>query len=142
MTLFAALKPFSRAVLDTLLRPHCLGCDMLVPADGQFCMHYFRQVNFISKPFCASCAVPLPFGEIGGQGGICAICEAVPSEFSQAWASLRYDNAAKKLILPFKYADRTKHACGLALLMAKAGSMLLTWTDVLVPVPLHISRLR
>jgi ComF family protein len=142
MTLFAALKPFGRAVLDTLLPPHCLGCDASVPSDGQFCMLCFRQVNFISKPFCASCGVPLPFGESGGQGGICAICEAFPPEFSQARAALRYDAATKNLILPFKYADRTEHARGLALLMAKAGAALLARADVLVPVPLHISKLR
>lgn len=142
MTLFAALKPFGRAVLDTLLPPHCLGCDATVQSDGQFCMLCFRQVNFISTPFCASCGVPLPFGDSGGPEGICGICEASPPEFSQARAALRYDNATKNLILPFKYADRTEHARGLALLMAKPGAALLARADVLVPVPLHISRLR
>lgn len=142
MTLFAALKPLGRALLDTLLPPHCLGCDATVPADGQFCMLCFRQVNFISKPYCASCGVPLPFGNAAGQGDICGICEADPPEFSQARAALRYDTATKNLVLPFKYADRTEHARGLALLMAKAGAALLARADVLVPVPLHISRLR
>ncbi len=55
---------------------------------------------------------------------------------------MRYDDAAKRLILPFKYADRTEAAGGLAVLMLKAGAALLARADVLVPVPLHISRLR
>jgi ComF family protein len=49
---------------------------------------------------------------------------------------------AKALILPFKYADRTDCARGLAMLMARAGSALLARADVLAPVPLHKTRLR
>jgi ComF family protein len=44
--------------------------------------------------------------------------------------------------LPFKYADRTELARGLARLMAQAGRGLLERTDVLAPVPLHKARLR
>jgi ComF family protein len=142
MTLLARLKPIGQAVLDTLLPPQCLACDTPVQSDGQFCMLCFAQVNFITRPFCASCGVPFAAGELAGQGGICLVCEASPPAFSQARAALHYDRMAKDLILPFKYADRTEHARGLALLMAKAGSALLDRADILIPVPLHISRLR
>jgi ComF family protein len=55
---------------------------------------------------------------------------------------LRYDEMAKRLILPLKYADRTDLARGLARLMARAGAKLLERADVLAPVPLHVTRLR
>jgi len=138
----AALKPFGRVVLDTLLPPQCLGCDRQVASDGQFCMLCFGQINFISKPFCGSCGVPLAFAQSGLPSGICSKCEAMPPSFTQARALLRYDRATKNLILPFKYADRTEYARGLALLMAKPGAALLDRADMLVPVPLHVSRLR
>jgi ComF family protein len=142
MTLFEILKPLGQAVLDTLLPPQCLACDTPVASDGQFCMLCFAQVNFITKPFCASCGVPFAFGDAAGQNGVCPLCEALPPAFSQSRAALHYDRMAKDLILPFKYADRTEHARGLALLMAKAGAALLNRADILVPVPLHVSRLR
>jgi ComF family protein len=142
MTLAAILKPIGLAVLDTLLPPQCLACDTPVAHDGQFCLACFRRVNFISKPFCASCGVPFPFGETGGHSGICASCETAPPAFAKARAALRYDAASRHLILRFKYADRTDLAGDLALLMAKAGAGLLARADILVPVPLHISRLR
>ncbi|HQT64456.1 MAG: phosphoribosyltransferase [Acidocella sp. 20-57-95] len=142
MTFFTLLKPLGRSVLDTLLPPNCLACDTPVDSDGQFCLPCFRTVNFISSPICGCCGVPLPFGAAVGQGGICSVCEAMPPAFSTARAALRYDDAAKRLILPFKYADRTEAAGGLAVLMLKAGAALLARADVLVPVPLHISRLR
>jgi ComF family protein len=49
---------------------------------------------------------------------------------------------SQKLILPFKYADRTEAARGLARLMLRPGARLLAEADILVPVPLHKTRLR
>jgi ComF family protein len=142
VNLVAALKPVGLAVLDILLPPSCLACDAPTQTDGQFCLPCFRRVNFVSAPFCASCGVPLPFDAAGGAGGVCRICEASPPAFAQARSALRYDELAKDLILPFKYADRTDLARGLALLMARAGANLLARADVLAPVPLHVRRLR
>jgi len=135
-------KPVGRAVLDTLLPPSCLACDAPVDADGQFCLPCFRRVNFISSPFCAHCGVPLPFAEVASATGFCSACAASPPVFHEARSALRYDYMAKQLILPFKYADRTDAARGLAVLMARAGAKLLARADVLVPVPLHKTRLR
>ena len=61
--------------------------------------------------------------------------------FHRARAALRYDAQARRLILPFKHADRTELAAVLAPHMARAGAALLREADVLVPVPLHRGRL-
>jgi ComF family protein len=45
------------------------------------------------------------------------------------------------MILPFKHADKTEMAAALAPLMARAGASLLRQAELLVPVPLHRSRL-
>jgi len=142
VNLAALLKPAGLLLLDTLLPPSCLACDAPVDADGQFCLPCFRKVNFVSAPFCARCGVPLPFGEAAGANGFCGVCAAFPPLFHQARAALRYDAMARHLILPFKYADRTDAARGFSRLMARAGAALLARADVLVPVPLHKTRLR
>jgi ComF family protein len=54
---------------------------------------------------------------------------------------LRYDAQGRRLILPFKHADRTELATVLAPHMARAGATLLREADLLVPVPLHRGRL-
>lgn len=133
------LATAGRLLLDTLLPPNCLACDAPVDADGQFCLVCFRAANLISAPFCAHCGVPLPFGEATG---FCTACAHAPPMFHTARAALRYDNVAKRLILPFKYAGRSEAARGLAILMARAGAKLLAGADILVPVPLHRARLR
>ena len=129
-------------ILDTLLPPNCLACDTPVEDDGQFCLACFRSAYFVTAPFCAQCGVPLPFGAAAGAGGLCRRCEEVPPAFTQARAALRYDETARRLILPFKYADRTEAARGIARLMLRPGAAMLAQADMLVPVPLHKSRLR
>jgi ComF family protein len=66
---------------------------------------------------------------------------ARPHRFAAARAALVYDDGAKALLLPFKFADRTELAGPLAGHMARAGAGLLARTDILVPVPLHWRRL-
>lgn len=61
--------------------------------------------------------------------------------FRQARAALRYDDQARRLILPFKHADRVELGPILASMMLRAGSGLLAGAEVLVPVPLHRRRL-
>jgi ComF family protein len=135
------LRPVAKHVLDILLPPNCLACDAPVDEEGQFCLACFRKANFISAPLCRICGVPLPFIELAA-GGLCPVCIAATPAFTQARAALRYDGLSQRLILPFKHADRTEAARGLALLMARAGAGLLQAADILVPVPLHINRLR
>jgi len=124
--------------MDTLLPPACLACDTPVPEDGLFCLACFRTAHFITAPYCLQCGVPLP---AGGQRR-CDVCTAGNPGFTTARAALFYDAMAQNLILPFKYGDRTEAAGGLARLMRRPGALMLAKADVLVPVPLHPSRLR
>ena len=72
----------------------------------------------------------------------CAPAAALaPPVFHRARAALRYDAQGRRLILPFKHADRTELAAVLAPHMARAGAVLLREADLLVPVPLHRWRL-
>jgi ComF family protein len=136
------MKTFLAQLLDTLLPPSCLACDAPVPLDGQFCAACFRRVNFLSAPFCDACGVPLPYAAAAGTDGRCRRCELSPPVFTQARAALRYDDVARALIMPFKYADRTDTARGIARLMLRPGHDPLARADLLVPVPLHPARLR
>ena len=71
----------------------------------------------------------------------CVSCLERPPPWRQGRAALRYDDQSRRIILPFKHGDRVETAAGLARLMARAGSALLSEADWLVPVPLHRRRL-
>jgi ComF family protein len=130
-----------RALLDLLLPPHCVACDAQVDAPGRLCPDCFRKTGFITEPFCVRCGAPFASAALGGADHLCPGCRAAPPVFHRARAALRYDAQGRRLILPFKHADRTEMAAVLAPHMARAGAGLLHEADLLVPVPLHRGRL-
>ncbi len=135
------LRWAGRAALDLLLPPTCIACDRPVDAPGLLCPECFRATGFITAPCCAACGVPFDAGPLAGADGLCVRCQIAPPAFDRARAALRYDPAARRLILPFKHGDRVELAKALAPMMARAGAELLRGTDLLVPVPLHRWRL-
>ena len=130
-----------RALLDLLLPPRCVACDASVDAPGLLCSDCFRKTGFITEPFCTRCGVPFANAALGGPEHLCPACRSAPPVFRHARAALRSDTPGRRLILPFKHADRTELASVLAPHMARAGAALLRDADLLVPVPLHRGRL-
>jgi ComF family protein len=130
-----------RGVLDALLPPNCATCDQPVQIPGQLCADCFRLTGFVSDPSCFRCGVPFQMAALGGVEQLCPACTLLPPVFGQARAALRYDRQSRRLILPFKHADRTDLVAALAPHMVRAGAKLLGRADLLVPVPLHRRRL-
>lgn len=137
----AGVLRLGRGALDLLLPPRCVACDAAVAVQGQLCAQCFGLTNFITDPTCVRCGVGFTSAEQGNAAGFCPTCEADPPVFRQARAALRYDDQARRLILPLKHADRTDLAHLLGPMMERAGKALLDRADVLVPVPLHRRRL-
>ena len=119
-------------LLDAVLPPHCLTCEAEVGEQGTLCEACHGGLAFLAEPLCPHCGVPL-----AKPAPFCLTCEMQPPAFSAARAALRYDDAAQRLLLPFKYADRTELAGFLARQMAAAGASLLVRADLIAPVPLH-----
>jgi ComF family protein len=126
-----------RLALDAVLPPRCISCGEIVGANGTLCSACWRGVTFIAPPFCARCGLPFPHDGTG----ICAACAARPPHYARARAVLRYDEASRALVIAFKHADKTHTAPAYGAWMRRAGAELLDDADLLVPVPLHWSRL-
>jgi ComF family protein len=135
------LRRAAGAALDLLLPPTCPTCETRVSQQGQLCSACFSKTHFISAPFCVRCGVPFASGSQAGADATCPSCAAHPPLFRSARAALRYDEQARKLILPLKHADRTELVSILAPMMARSGASLLAAATLLVPVPLHRHRL-
>src|SRR5579875_1175796 len=126
-------------LLDFLLPPRCLGCGVPVAAAGTLCTACWRGITFLGAPCCACCGYPFDFDL--GPGGLCGACLAAAPQFDRARAAMRYDDASRQLILALKHGDRLHLARPLAQWMQRAGAELLAGADLLLPVPLHWSRL-
>ncbi|HUN44248.1 MAG TPA: ComF family protein [Acetobacteraceae bacterium] len=130
-----------RSALDLLLPPQCLCCDERVETHGLLCARCFGHTTFITDPCCVRCGVPFAAPAQALRGGLCPSCHAAPPMFGTARAALRYDSQARRLVLPLKHADRPELATRLAPYLLRAGALLLSQANLLVPVPLHRRRL-
>ncbi|MGD0433745.1 MAG: ComF family protein [Acetobacteraceae bacterium] len=129
------------AALDLLLPPSCVLCFTAVDAPRLLCGDCFGKLSVISEPWCGCCGAPFELAWHAVEGGLCQRCIDAPPPFERARAALNYDDASRRLVLPFKHGDRIEFASVLARLMAQAGAKLLREADVIVPVPLHRRRL-
>jgi ComF family protein len=131
-----------RVGLDLVLPPQCMACDAPVLAPYQLCGACFVTCHQITPPLCRVCGVPFAYEGQGGRPGLCPSCTRRRPCYGRARGALSYDSRSRDLILQFKHADRTELACLFAPLMARAGADVLRVADLLVPVPLHVRRLR
>jgi ComF family protein len=128
-----------RLVLDALLPPRCLACGGAVETQGALCAACWQAISFLGEPCCARCGLPFPYD--AGQGAECAQCAAHPPPFDRARAVLAYDDHSRRLILAFKHADRLHGIPSFGQWLARSGAELLVDADLIVPVPLHWTRL-
>lgn len=135
----ASWRRAGRFLLDALLPPQCLGCRELLRADVALCPACWAKIRFIAPPLCEGCG--LPFSLPAGAGSLCAGCLSHRRLFERARAAVVYDDGSRRLILAFKRADRTDAAPVFGRWMARAGRELLADAALLVPVPMHWTRL-
>ena len=135
----ARAKAFLRSAGDFFWPPRSLisgargmGSGPLSPAD-------FAQLRFISDPLCDRCGAPLDYRT--GDETWCVICLARPPRWDRARAALIYDETARRPVLDLKRAGRRDGLETLCGWMRQAGGVLIDEADVLVPVPLHYTRL-
>ena len=128
-----------RAVLEVLFPPLCVSCRIRVFEPYSLCASCWSSISFIDGALCTRCGIP--FEVDPGDETICGACHTKARDFDKARALLRYDEASKPMILGFKHGDRLDHAPGFARWLERAGRSLLAEADMIVPVPLHRSRL-
>lgn len=133
------LRRLCAGFLDLLLPPRCLSCGVTVATSGTLCAACWRAITFLGEPRCACCGYPFAF-DIGAQG-LCGACAARTPPFDRARAAMRYDESSRSLILALKHGDRLHMAPTLAQWMRQAGAEFLSEAELLVPVPLHWTRL-
>ena len=138
-TLPAQLRRIGRAVVDGILPPRCLACGTIVDEPDALCGPCWAAMTFFAPPWCAVCGLPFPHPM--GDDAICADCARDRSSWDRARAVLRYDKHSRRLVLALKHADRTHLARALGGWMRRAGAEVLDGADLVVPVPLHWTRL-
>jgi len=137
-TLPARLRQIGRAAVDAVLPPRCLACGATVGEPDALCGRCWSAMTFFVAPWCARCGLPFPYPM--EEGAVCADCARGEASWDRARAVMRYDKHSRRLVLGLKY-DRTELANALGAWMRRAGGEILDGADLIVPVPLHWTRL-
>ncbi len=137
----AAVSRLAGVALNALLPPRCLRCPAAVDRPGTLCAACWETIRFLAPPHCTRCGFPFAYDAQAGDDALCGECTRREPAYGRARAVLRYDDASRALVLGFKHGDRTYAAPAFGRWLARAGAELLAEAELIVPVPLHWSRL-
>ncbi len=126
-------------LVDTIYPPQCIGCRQAVAAPSTLCPSCWSGLRFIERPYCERLGTPFALD----LGGTLLSPEAIaePPVFNRARSAVIYDGLGRALVHRLKYGDRLDLGLALARLMQLAGRDLLSDADLIIPVPLHWTRL-
>ncbi len=136
----AALLVLAQGLLDLVYPPGCLACGRATGQAEGLCSACWRGMRFIERPLCERLGTP--FAQDFGAGLLSPEAMAHPPVYARARAVARFEEGpARQLMHRLKYGDRIELCRPLGHWMARAGRELLVEADLLVPIPLHRSRL-
>ena len=142
--LMKSMLNFPQYFLDFLLPARCVVTGEIVESSEMLSPEAWALLNFIDDPMCRTCGVPFDVSELDEEevgGLVCSSCLDQPPMFTVARASLRYDDGSRGLLLAYKHGDKTHMALPFSEWIKKSGKEILEQADLLVPVPLHWTRL-
>lgn len=132
-------------ILDFLLPTTCSYCrSRLIDSPYPFlCRDCWNEFSFITCPICPTCG--RPFGSeaalSASSGHECSACRLDPPAFDQAVSVGEFEGPLREAIHIFKYRPCLSLGPHLGTWMA-SGLRLVSEVDCVMPVPLHVSRLR
>lgn len=124
-----------RSALDFALPPRCAGCGTIVGDVHSFCPDCWKEVDFLGDGGCSTCGMPLEATE----QRTCGACLAREPRIARTRAAVAYGDLARGLAIRLKYGRKVAIARTMARYMAPLVGE--ARDRVLVPVPLHRSRL-
>ena len=119
--------------------PQCVSCREITAETATLCALCWRDMPFISRPFCERLGTP--FGNDIGGTLLSPAAIADPPVFNRARSVAHHDGAARELVHKLKYGDRQELAIAMGRMMTAAAKELLDNATVIVPIPLHWTRL-
>lgn len=128
----------SRAA-DVIWPPRSLLSDRIVDRPGVIEAPLWSSLVFLGPPWCACCG--FPFGTEEAESALCGACLADKPPWDSARAPLAYDEISRRLVLDLKRSGRRDGLPVFATWMADAAGAAIAASDVIVPTPLHWTRL-
>ena len=129
-----------QSALGVLYPPQCISCDASTDTDFALCGSCWRETPFIEGLVCDLCGDPLP-GDDDGDPVYCDACITAQRPWEKGRAAMVYKDNARRLVLALKHGDRPELARAAVPWLARAAAPLLGADTLLVPMPIHWTRL-
>lgn len=130
-----------QACKELLFPSHCLACKRQLPCRELplFCCDCLARIKFVNPPVCTCCGTPFP----GGRNHYCGHCLTRPYGFQSARSAVLYDEPVAPLISNLKFRGDLSCLSTLTTIAKNSpGFRELSVPDIIIPIPLHIKRLR
>lgn len=134
------LRAGMQSALALLFPPQCISCGEPTTSDFGLCGACWRETPFISGLVCDRCGTPLP-GEDEGRAEYCDDCMTLARPWDRGRSVLLYRDNGRKLVLALKHGDRLDLARPAGDWLLRAARPTLRPDMLVVPVPLHWTRL-
>lgn len=135
----SALRAGLHGLVAIVYPPTCIACQAATGEAQALCSACWRGIGFIERPYCERLGTPFPVDL--GTGLLSPAAIADPPVFARARAVCRFEGTARELVHRLKYGDRVELSLTLGRMMAQAGRELAADADLVLPVPLHRTRL-
>ena len=129
-----------QSVIRAIYPLACVSCDAPVEGAQGLCADCWSDTTFLSGLTCDTCGAPLP-GQDDGTTAQCDDCLTIARPWTKGRAVLAYEGVGRRLVLALKHGDRTDLVPTFAEWMARKGAEIAHPETVMVPVPLHWTRL-
>lgn len=126
-------RDLSSRFLDLLFPPRCVGCRRM---GSILCTECLQQIPPVEPSACIRC------GDKAVADGLCQRCRTSPLKIERIRSVVYFQDVLRKAIHLLKYRGRAALARSLGQLMAEYWTQHPILADVIVPVPLHVDRLR
>lgn len=138
------LKEALRDLADALFPPRCRSCRIVAAelTNDLFCGACEEKIRYIRNPLCPACGTP--FADSEGTDHLCGDCLTAPKPFTVARSVAAFEGVLLEAIHAFKYRNKTGMGAGLGRMMTgdSHAGMDMHGYSLIMPVPLHIRRLR
>ncbi|MCA1958146.1 MAG: hypothetical protein LDL14_06425, partial [Nitrospira sp.] len=140
-----SVRGITRQALRFLLPVDCAACGLSL-ADSPipcFCVGCWNSIVPITSSRCARCDHPFlsPAATSHAPDHMCQSCRKRPPSYTKAWTLYPYRSPLREALHLFKYQGKVSLAAPLADLITDRLPQFES-LDVIVPVPLHVERLR
>lgn len=135
------LEHFLEPLQELLFPSYCLECDRRLPCREVplLCGDCLTHIDYINSPGCSCCGIPFHTG----RDHLCGLCLKNTFAFDLARSAVHYREPVTSLISSLKFHGTLTGLATLAHLARSApGRGELAEPDMILPVPLHIHRLR